>query len=44
MAIPIKATPRVPIVPQEVPVAREVRLQTKQAVNRKYLGEISFKP
>ena len=37
-------TPRVPIVPQDVPVAREVMLQTRQAVNRKYCGEMSLSP
>jgi hypothetical protein len=38
MAMPMKATPTVPIVPHDVPVARAVRLQTKQAVTRKNLG------
>ncbi len=36
IAMPMNATPKVPIVPQEVPVAREVSEHTKQAVNRKY--------
>jgi hypothetical protein len=44
MAMPIKATPNVPIVPQDVPQAREVKEQTKQAVTRKYLGEMSLSP
>jgi hypothetical protein len=44
MAIPIKATPRVPMVPHEVPVASEVIVQTRHAVTRKNLGEISLSP
>ena len=44
MAMPMKATPRVPTVPHEVPVASEVMEQTRQAVTRKNFGVMSFRP
>jgi hypothetical protein len=42
--MPIKATPTVPIVPQDVPVASAVRLQTIHAVTGKAWGEMSLRP
>ena len=40
----MKATPRVPIVPQDVPVAKDVIEHTKHAVTRKNLGDMSLSP
>ena len=42
--MPMKATPTVPIVPHDVPEARATTEQTRQAVARKNLGEMSFRP
>ena len=42
--MPIRATPTVPMVPQEVPVASEVREQTIRLVTRKRLGVMMFRP
>ena len=41
---PIRATPTVPMVDQELPVAMEVIMQAMQAVVRKTLGLMSFRP
>lgn len=40
----MKATPIVPIDPQEEPVNKEIRLETIQAVRRKYFGVMIFSP
>ena len=42
--MPIKATPIVPIVPQEVPVAREVMEQMRTDAMKKIAGLRTFKP
>ncbi len=42
--MPMKATPTVPIVPQDVPEATATTDETRQAVTRKNLGEMSFRP
>ncbi len=42
--MPISATPIVPVVPQEVPVASEVIAQIRSAAGKKIPGESSFRP
>lgn len=42
--MPMRATPTVPMVPQDVPVKMEVREQTIRLVTRKMLGEMIFSP
>ena len=42
--MPMEATPRVPTMVQEVPVATAQRLVTKKIVTKKILGLIIFKP
>ena len=43
-ATPIRATPMVPIVPQEVPVIRDIRQQRIQAAMRKMGAGSNFSP
>ena len=43
-AIPIKASPMVPMVPQEVPVARDVIEHINTAATKKIPGDKSFSP
>lgn len=40
----MRATPSVPMVPQEVPVKMEVSEQTMRLVTRNRLGEMIFRP
>lgn len=40
----MRATPTVPMVPQEVPVKMEVSEQTMRLVTRNRLGEMIFRP
>ncbi len=42
--MPIKATPMVPMVPQEVPVAREVMEQISTTATKKMAGWRIFRP
>ena len=42
--MPIRATPMVPMVPQEVPVAREVMEQISRVAMKKMVGCISCRP
>jgi len=42
--MPISATPMVPVVPQEVPVASEVMAQINSAAGRKISGERILSP
>ena len=42
--MPIKATPIVPIVPQDVPVAREVMEQMRTHAMKKIAGLRTFRP
>ena len=44
LAIPINATPMVPAVDQELPVAREIKAEIIQAVNKNSEGVIIFNP
>ena len=42
--IPMRARPTVPSVPQEVPVASEVKDDSRSAENKNTFGEINFNP
>ena len=42
--IPTIASPAVPIVPHDVPVAKDVNEQTKSVVNKNALGDITLSP
>ncbi|MBA7555543.1 hypothetical protein ES705_48212 [subsurface metagenome] len=43
-ATPIKASPTVPAVPQDVPVTRDVSAHSIKLIGKKNIGVIIFKP